>query len=559
MLLAACCLLLVSWYSSLAPHWLSVSCQGERDTFGLVYTLENLQGPELPAEAARRTEDESREGFDFASHWRVLGTYEESRGFEAAEGVVPYWPGGLRGWEAPHDRFNDEDPPAAAPEPVVKEVYVERETVVEGGLNGTLAVAVAVPVGVCFLLLLLVSYRLWRHTKKMKLDQDEESMRVSTQQLRQILQITLEHGYSLSTESRAVWHRFGKYVIIPKVQMEAAVRLWRREDFDIDAFDAFCVLIADNDYHAHANDSTDGVDSVETGVRVNGSTGFVRPVPLQERGPPFGSSAADLEVGATSDRAQGTQVDGDGRAPDQLQLLRQWVLEQASGAFAEVSIGKIMQTAVMGQRTLSRPQLYRYLCHKVMHLRIFRDSSCSLFNELKVHVQVFTNRLAGLCNERVRKIAEEPSGAYLCTFVFTPDKGIFIPEPHEQPSRQPSVEGCSARYNLGPDKSSLAGRIGEKESMQTEPILRQDDERVRAVEVRSDDLLERALDSSNELHLWRKPDEFGFSKADSEEVLGLAACCLLLAACCLLLAACDVPGFRKADCEKAHVVWLRLD
>ena len=240
----------------------------------------------------------------------------------------------------------------------------------------------------CFLLLLLVSYRLWRHTKKMKLDQDEESMRVSTQQLRQILQITLEHGYSLSTESRAVWHRFGKYVIIPKVQMEAAVRLWRREDFDIDAFDAFCVLIADNDYHAHANDSTDGVDSVEKGDRVNGSTGFVRPVPLQGKGPPFGSSAADLEVGATSGRAQGTQVDGDGRAPDQLQLLRQWVLEQASGAFAEVSIGKIMQTAVMGQRTLSRPQLYRYLCHKVMHLRIFRDSSCSLFNELKVHVRV---------------------------------------------------------------------------------------------------------------------------------------------------------------------------
>ncbi len=495
--------------------------KGERDALGLVYTLENLQGPTLPASdaAASRRTDESWEGFVFADHWRVLGTFEESRGFEAAEGVVPYWPGGLQSWSAPPDRFNDEAP---APQPVIKEVYVK------GGFNW---VAVSVPVGVCVLLLLFVSYWLWRHTK-MKMDQDEESMRLSTKQLRQILHITQEHGYLLSTESQGAWRRFGKYVIIPKVQMEAAVRLWRREDFDIDAFDALCVIIADNEYHSDPNDPKESaggglksaadlrpVDGAqESGGKVNGSTGFV--MPLQAAGGQFGSQvtspAADLEVGHISVGAHDAQVAGSAHAPDQLRLVRQWVLEQASEALAELSIGKLSPTdrALVGRRDLSRPQLYRYLCHKVMQVRIFRDSSCSLFNELKVHVQVFTNRLAGLCNDRVRKIAEEPSGVYLCNFLFTPERGIFTPEPHEQPL----AEGCSAWYNLGPDKPSPAGHMSEKESMPTRPILRQDDDRVRAVEMRSDDALERALESSGDSYHQQQPADGGFRKADSEEV-----------------------------------------
>jgi hypothetical protein len=291
-------------------------------------------------------------------------------------------------------------------------------------------------------------------------------MRVSTKELRQILQITQKQGYILSTESRGVWRRFGKYVIIPKVQMDAAVRLWRREDFDVDAFDALCVLIADNEYH-----------KVEGG------------------------------------HISSTQVLESEQRPDQLRLLRQWVLEQASVTVAELSIGKLPQTTITGQRQLSRPQLYRYLCRKLMQVRIFRDTSCSLFKELKLHVQVFMNRLAGSCNDRVRKLAEEPCGADLCSFVFTTDRGIFIPEPHE-----PAVEGCSALHSLGHDKHSPAGHMSEGEFMLAEPMLRQDDERVRAVKTGSDDLLERALESSGGLNFQQEPDNFGFRKDDSEEV-----------------------------------------
>jgi len=102
--------------------------------------------------------------------------------------------------------------------------------------------------------------------------------------------------------------------------------------------------------------------------------------------------------GHISGRASHTPFLESGQRPDQLRLLRQWVLEQASVTVAELSIGKLPQTTIMGQRRLSRPQLYRYFCHKLMQVRIFRDTSCSLFKELKLHVQVFMNRLAGLCN-----------------------------------------------------------------------------------------------------------------------------------------------------------------
>ena len=387
--------------------------KGERDSFGLVYTLENLQGPALSttqSSTSRRHDDHfhSWQGFVFTDHWRILGTFEESHGFiKSSEGVKPYWPGGLRGWSAPPDRFKDEEArETPAPITVVKEVevYVERAS---WGLNDTLAVSV--PAGLCFLLLIFVSYRLWRHTE---LDQAEESMRVSTKELRQILQITHEQGYILSTERRGVWRRFGKYVIIPKVQMEAAVRLWRREDFDVDAFDALCVLIADNEYHADANDpkpsATHGAGlkhaahlGASEGAQetvVNASTGFALPTEVANR--QNGSPGADLEGGHISGRASHTPFLESGQRPDQLRLLRQWVLEQASATVAELSSGNLPQTTIMGQRRLSRPQLYRYLCRKLMQVRIFRDTSCSLFKELKVHVQAFMNQLAGLCNDR---------------------------------------------------------------------------------------------------------------------------------------------------------------
>ena len=297
--------------------------------------------------------------------------------------------------------------------------------------------------------------------------------------------MTREHGYILSTESNTVWRHFGKYVIIPKAQMEAAVRLWRREDFDIDAFDALCVLIADNEYHVDTNDpkASAGLENTATveeaqQPRVSATVGFEEAQQLQ-----VSATEADLEDGHKSSRPIGNWK--------QLQVwkMRQWLLEQASSAMSELSLGVVPKTRVRGQRQLSRSQLFRYLVGKIMKVRIFTDNSCLLYREFKVHVQVYMNQLAGLCNARVREIAAEPCGEYLCSFLFTHDRGVFVPAPAERPSAADLVT------------------CGKED---TQAILRQDDDRVCAVRTGSDDVQERALERAGEPRYQLQPDHFGF-------------------------------------------------
>ena len=83
-------------------------------------------------------------------------------------------------------------------------------------------------------------------------------------------------------------------------------------------------------------------------------------------------------------------------ATPQLTLLRQWLLDHASNTIAQLSIGKLPQSAApqAQQRKMSRDQLYRYFCDKIMKVRVFRDNSCELYGELKVHVQVLMNQIA---------------------------------------------------------------------------------------------------------------------------------------------------------------------
>ena len=283
--------------------------------------------------------------------------------------------------------------------------------------------------------------------------------------------MTREHGYILSTESNTVWRHFGKFVIIPEAQLEAAVRLWRREDFDIDAFDALCVLIADNEYHVDTNDP-------------KASAGLENTATVEEaQQPRVSATEADLEDCHKSSRPIGNWK--------QLQVwkMRQWLLEQASSAMSELSLGVVPKTRVRGQRQLSPSQLFRYLVGKIMKVRIFTDNSCLLYREFKVHVQVYMNQLAGLCNARVREIAAEPCGEYLCSFLFTHDRGVFVPAPAERPSAADLVT------------------CGKED---TQAILRQDDDRVCAVRTGSDDVQERALERAGEPRYQLQPDHFGF-------------------------------------------------
>ena len=57
--------------------------KGERDSIGLVYSLENLQGPSNSSAqaSASRHAHPSWEGAASEDQWVILGTYEESRGY----------------------------------------------------------------------------------------------------------------------------------------------------------------------------------------------------------------------------------------------------------------------------------------------------------------------------------------------------------------------------------------------------------------------------------------------------------------------------------------------
>jgi hypothetical protein len=151
---------------------------------------------------------------------------------------------------------------------------------------------------------------------------------------------------------------------------------------------------------------------------------------------------------------------------------------------------------------MPRAQLYRYFHSKMLKVRVFRDDSCSLFLELKQHVQVFTNQLAGKCNARFQDLIAEPCGPDLCRFVFAPGKGIIRDSP--LPLRSKGFDW-------------LAGRSLDEVAPGEEAILRQDDPRVCAVLTGPHDELEREMECTipkQLLHL----NEFGVRMHYSEAV-----------------------------------------
>ena len=466
--------------------------RGERDVRGLVYVIYNVQGP------PHQLSEEEWRGFVFRDHWAVLGTFEDRRGFEAAPGLVPYWPGGLRGWSAPPDRVDAAAAPSAPPTPTIV-----REVIVNGASQLVIGISAGVVAGV------LVLACLWVRSRGTdQLDAEEESLRQCASELRQTLQITQQDGYIVSTE-KILWAR-SHFVIIPKAQMDAAVRLMRREDFDIDAFDAFCVLVADEEYAAsdlrgfRRRSSREAIASADIGV-------------------------ADLEHNTAIELLEPF------KGKLQLRLLRRWLLDCASRALAELSIGKLASSPEQ-HRDLSRRDLFKYFSQKLMNVRLFRDDACSLFKELKTHAQVFGNQVAFECNKRVRDIANEPGGSELCSFVFSPDKGIFIPEAADLKL----LTGCRGREEVAGDSAAAKNALvledktactlaqdDAKEilfihSAAQPPILRQDDARVGAVQTSSTDLLERAMEGANP-HLCLQYNEHGLRIDSSESVSGPGA------------------------------------
>jgi len=162
------------------------------------------------------------------------------------------------------------------------------------------------------------------------------------------------------------------------------------------------------------------------------------------------------------------------------------MLELASASLADLSVGQLLAN-VSYTKKMSRKQHNRYFQEKLMGVRIWRDSSCSLFKELQVHVQVYMNKLAGQCHERVHVMASEPDGHLLAQFRWTPQRGEFF---SEQESLNQNGGMCDSNT-----ESSL-------------PPQRQDDERVGAIQTSPQDLLERDMEKENLwLHQREQTDE----------------------------------------------------
>lgn len=159
--------------------------------------------------------------------------------------------------------------------------------------------------------------------------------------LRKKLQIQQANGYLLGPEtisglnSMRAWcsltSREDTFVVIPKPQMEAAVRLANCEEFDIKALDAFCCIIANykmrEAIQEHSSHRVVVLGTADLGKIVQTSINDAE-IPAYDK----------LQYGAAAEKKE----EEDAAAAlscrvDQLTRLRMWILEHAKGILEELA------------------------------------------------------------------------------------------------------------------------------------------------------------------------------------------------------------------------------
>ena len=414
---------------------------GDRSYDGLTFSLSNLIPP-AASDAPGFDWSAFRFSFSGSSSWTRIGTWEASTGFKRTPdaSVVPYWPGGMRTWTPPLYAFPvPVDPlqnqPPAPPTIITKEVQVVARNLL----------VVVLPTVLTVLLLVVCGYGIFKISTKARSDGEEENYQQDLNRLRQRLRLTKQDGYILSTENN-MWAS-SKSVVIHKAQMDAAVRLSRLEPFDLNAFDALCVLLEDKENLRNTDRALDGrPPGAVTEALVVGSMFGNNFTPLPQ-------SSVEMSV----------------REGKQMRLLREWILELActiltktessvhsngSRAHSRTTVSQsnkgrarahsrttvsqsdkgraeerhnsswIGGSSVGSSFCIGNRGLYEYFVKYVLAVRIWRDDSCALFKELKTPVQVFMNQLAEKCHERVREMNLNADGQQLCSFVWLPDSGV---------------------------------------------------------------------------------------------------------------------------------------
>jgi hypothetical protein len=340
----------------------------------------------------------------------------------------------------------------------------------EGILLSALTIGLIV-VGVVVGAVVVGVYSLFKFSIKPRSDDEAEHFEQDCNSLRKRLKLTKQDGYILSSENN-MWAS-SKSVVIPKAQMDSLVRLSRLEPFDTNVFDAFCVVLADNENSSSRQESQSrtipdaGAELVLQDFRDSDKNGHAAVARGQVAGYRFGS-----------------EMDMDSRQGIQLRLLKEWLLEFSSAVLAQLSVKSGIETLphtsfsfTVKYSGRSPQSLYAYFVKHVLAVRIWRDDSFALFKELKNPVQVFMNQLAGECHERVREMSLDKDGQELYNFFWLPHSG-------ELHARQNDMQHGSAHYMQTYSGLDIAQGMD----------VRQDDDCVQAIRVHGDDVVEAKME-----------------------------------------------------------------
>ena len=427
---------------------------GDRHVDGVTFSLQSL----IPPAAA----DEP--GFNWSSFkysgtscWTQIGTWKAGKGFTRVTdtSVVPYWPGGMRTWTPPSDAFEapfEHKPgpsasPAIAPPTIITVQVVKTRNLL----------VVVLPTVLIVMVLLVFGYSVFRISTKPRSDDGSENFEQDCNRLRQRLLISRQDGYILSTENN-MWAS-SKSVVIPKAQMDAAVRLSRREPFDVNAFDAFCVVLADYEYSKRNFDEPQQSPTIpDLDARIVMKVQSEKDL-FKRR---HATVAGEQVVGSGFGGQPGKDISICQPQVEQVRRLKQWLLEFSSKILGELS--------VWSDDEHPQKKLYAYFARHVLAVRIWNDDSFALFKELKTPVQVFMNQLAGKCHARIRELILDSDGQQLCSFVW----------------------GIERRTSSCDDPGQADSDQAHKPLLQMD--VRQDDDEVQAIRLHCSDVEEAKLE-----------------------------------------------------------------
>jgi hypothetical protein len=343
--------------------------------------------------------------------------------------------------------------------------------------DSTNVAAIVAPTVVVVLALVAVAYVVYRCSTKPVRDEDDVSFEVCQVELRQALMLTQKNGYILSNETPSFFQRWfssRKLVVIPRRHMEAAVRLWLLEDFDIGAFDALCVMVADSEYNSRIPEDVPS-------MAVQGVHGDAE----------FASQPMGKETQLRFLSMRSWQMRN-----ENLELIRTWLLEFAVSVLKDIQ--KISSNSaqhveksdeVLISHFASFPSLQKkferktfpgnrraleaYFREKIMAVHLWQANSCALFKDFKIPVEEMMKILADECFQRFKAIKNEPWGQEVCEFCWDPQQSEF------------SFESAAARSDTA--------------VQDMDDVMRQDDEKVEAVRWSERDVAEKSYEKCKKL------------------------------------------------------------